>query len=302
LMFEQAMALGVQSLREAAVPFIWFWPEGHSACLIMTHDVEYAVGRDFCSKLMDLDESAGLRSSFQVIPEERYEISPGWLDEIRSRGHEVNIHDLNHDGHLFPERQRFLDRAGRIRSYAQQFGAEGFRSGALYRNLQWYDGLGFSYDMSVPNVAHLDPQHGGCCTVMPYFIGDVLELPLTTTQDYSLFHILGEYSLELWERQIEIILARHGLLSFNIHPDYVLEARALAVYVGLLRRLEEVRRKRNVWAALPKELNRWWRQRSQMEIVRDAKGNWRIVGEGSERARLAYASMDGDKLRYHVES
>ena len=53
--------------------------------------------------------------------------------------------------------------------------------------------------MSVPNVAHLEPQRGGCCTVMPYFVGDVLELPLTTIQDYSLFHILGDYSTTLWK-------------------------------------------------------------------------------------------------------
>ena len=32
--------------------------------------------------------------------------------------------------------------------------------------------LDFSFDMSIPNVAHLDPQRGGCCTIMPYFIGN----------------------------------------------------------------------------------------------------------------------------------
>ncbi|MCI0350778.1 MAG: hypothetical protein L0Z53_15240 [Acidobacteriales bacterium] len=302
LMFERVLGLGVQSLGATSVPFIWFWPEGYSACTIMTHDVEYAAGRDFCARLMDLDESAGIRSSFQVIPEGRYDISPGWLQEIRMRGHEINIHDLNHDGHLFPERERFLDRAEKIRAYAQQFAAEGFRSGALYRNLEWYDGLSFSYDMSVPNVAHLDPQRGGCCTVMPYFIGDVLELPLTATQDYSLFHILGDYSLDLWERQMEIVLGQHGLLSFNIHPDYVIEDRARAIYVGLLGRLADLRRRLNLWAPLPAEVNAWWRLRSQMEIIRDSQGNWRIVGEGSERARLAYASVHGDRLLYKLES
>jgi len=46
-------------------------------------------------------------------------------------------------------------------------------------------------NMSVPNVGHLDAQLGGCCTVMPFYIGDILELPLTTTQDYSLFNILN---------------------------------------------------------------------------------------------------------------
>src|SRR5260370_42555356 len=123
--------------------------------------------------------------------------------------------------------------------------------------------------MSVPNVAHLDPQHGGCCTVMPYFIGRVLELPLTTTQDYSLFHILGDYSLDLWEQQIQAVLARHGLLCFNIHPDYVSGQRELAIYESLLSRLAAVRVQHDLWPALPGDVNRWWRQRSQMELVQD---------------------------------
>jgi hypothetical protein len=71
----------------------------------------------------------------------------------------------------------------------------------MYREQAWFDAFDFSYDMSVPNAAHLEPQRGGCCTVLPYFVGDVLELPLTTTQDYSLFHILGEYSMERWHNR-----------------------------------------------------------------------------------------------------
>ena len=53
------------------VPFIWFWPDGASGCLILTHDVETAAGRDFTSSLMDIDTSHGFRASFQVVPEER---------------------------------------------------------------------------------------------------------------------------------------------------------------------------------------------------------------------------------------
>ncbi len=59
--------------------------------------------------------------------------------------------------------------------------------------------------MSVPNVAHLDPQRGGCCTVMPYFIGDILEIPVTTIQDYTLFNILNDFSTRIWKEQTAII-------------------------------------------------------------------------------------------------
>ena len=210
------------------------------------------------------------------------------------------MHDLNHDGRLFRGHAEFLRRAERIRAHAREFRAEGFRSAVLYRNLDWFNDLGCSYDMSVPNVAHLDPQRGGCCTVMPYFIGEVLELPLTTTQDYSLFHVLRDYSLRLWEEQIGRIVARHGLVSFNIHPDYIREGNARAVYVALLRRLAAVRAERNVWTALPGDVNGWWRRRAAMELVHD-RGAWRVAGDGCETARVAWAALDGDRLVYTLE-
>src|SRR5579872_510498 len=105
------------SLKAHAVdrmPFIWFWPEGSPGCVIMTHDVEELAGRDFCSKLMDINDTAGVKASFQIVPERRYPVSEGFLNDIRQRGFEINVHDLNHDGNLYRERQTFLLRAERI--------------------------------------------------------------------------------------------------------------------------------------------------------------------------------------------
>ena len=296
LLVQMMKATGV-----AQVPFIWFWPEGARGALIMTHDVETSRGRDFCSALMDINESFGIKSSFQVIPEKRYEVPASFLEEIRARGFEVNVHDLNHDGHLFAEREEFLRRARKINQHVREFGARGFRSGVLYRNLEWYDAFVFSYDMSVPNVAHLDPQRGGCCTVMPYFLGHILELPVTTTQDYSLFHILGEYSIDLWKTQIDLILGQHGLISFITHPDYIMEKRARSTYTSLLKHLAHLRSTQRIWFALPGEVDRWWRDRSSSRVVRD--GNmWRIEGPAKERACLAFALLQGDRVVYRVES
>jgi hypothetical protein len=282
------------------VPFVWFWPDGASSCTIMTHDVEQLAGRNFCGQLMDLDESAGIKSSFQIVPEERYPVPEGFLDEVRNRGFEINIQDLNHDGRLFSSREEFLCRVERINGYGRKYHALGFRSGVLYRDQAWYDALQFSYDMSVPSVAHLEAQRGGCCSVMPFFIEKMLELPLTTTQDYSLFHILNDYSINLWKRQVDAITEKHGLVSFIVHPDYVIEDRARATYQALLEYLARVRQERKTWIALPREVDRWWRERSQMSVVCDA-GRWRVEGKGKERARLAFASIVDDKLAFGLE-
>lgn len=286
----------------AEIPFIWFWPEGASACAMMTHDVEGADGAKFCDGLMDLDDRFGIRSAFQVVPEAPWSSNGETMrtvDGLRVRGFEVNVHDLAHDGNLFRDRERFLGHAAEIKARAVQFGSRGFRAGAMYRRQDWFAALGCSYDMSVPNVAHLEPQRGGCCTVMPYFIGDVLELPLTTSQDHTVFHVLGDYSTALWREQVERILGENGLISFIAHPDYLLHPRAREVYAELLDLIVQLRDERNVWVALPGEIDDWWRQRRAMRLVPDGD-TWRIVGEGSERARVAFARFDGDRVAYEV--
>jgi hypothetical protein len=137
--------------------------------------------------------------------------------------------------------------------------------------------------------------------VFPYVVGDLIELPLTTTQDYSLFFILEDYSIELWRQQIASILEEHGLISVITHPDYLLGERERAVYVELLRYLAQLRDEGRTWAALPGEINDWWRARRRMTLVR-CGSEWRIDGQGSERARVAYAELDGDRVVYSVES
>jgi hypothetical protein len=297
---ERCLAMGMKACGVTELPFIWFWPEGKSGCALMTHDVETTLGRDFSAKLMDINDEYHIKASFQVVPEKRYSVPESYLSSIRDRGFEVGVQDLNHDGHLYSKRDEFLRRAELIRSYRKRFGATGFRAAILYRNLDWLPELDFSYDMSVPNVAHLDPQSGGCCTLFPYFIGNTLEIPVTTTQDYSLFHIIGEYSLDLWKEQARLILGKHGLMNFIVHPDYIVDDKPQKTYRDLLAHLSELRATQNVWIPLPHQVDEWWRARGQMQLVDDG-GTWRVAGPGSESARVAYARLDDGHLSYGFE-
>ncbi len=278
-----------------SIPFIWFWPEGAPACLVLTHDVETRAGYNFCSTLMDIDERFGFRSSFQLVPEERYEPTLTLANEIKRRGFEVNIHDLNHDGHLFRDWATFSTRAGKIRDYAAKFGANGFRSAVMYRNPDWLPLLGFQYDMSIPNAALLDPQRGGCCTIVPFAIGNTIEIPLTTIQDYLLFNILNSYSVQLWQQQTELIVRRHGLASFLIHPDYILHPRERDTYLRLLDYLQQLHATVGLWAALPQQVSDWWRARAKMHVV-NRNGAWTIEGPQSHRARIAFAEFKNGQL------
>lgn len=297
--FSTLMLLALRASGAERIPFIWFWPDAKSSSAIMTHDVESIEGRDFCSNLMDIDDAHGIKSSFQIVPEERYHVSERFLNSLRQRGFEIAVHDLNHDGYLYHNRSQFLRRAEKINEYLELFQTTGFRAGVLYRKQLWYDALRCSYDMSVPNAARFDPQPGGCCTVMPYFVGDVLEIPVTTVQDYTLFHILNDYSIDLWKRQAEEIMRKHGLMSFIVHPDYIMQPLARQGYESLLEYLKELESANDVWITTPAEVNRWWRQRVAMRIAK-VDGGWEIQGDGSERARIAYASEANGMLTFTI--
>src|SRR5438874_2605821 len=121
-------------------------------------------------------------------------------------------HRSSRDGPLHQAEELFRKRVRKINEYARTYRMAGFRAGAMHRNQEWFDLLEFQYDMSVPTVSHLEPQRGGCCTVMPYFVGNLLELPLTTVQDHSLFYVLRECSIDLWQRLGELFSAHYGLI------------------------------------------------------------------------------------------
>jgi hypothetical protein len=80
------MSMVCERSRDKKIRFIWFWPEGAEGCVMLTHDVEERAGLDFCEQLMDIDEAFGLRSAFQVVPEGRYTLPIGFIDETRGRG------------------------------------------------------------------------------------------------------------------------------------------------------------------------------------------------------------------------
>lgn len=284
------------------VPFIWFWPYGARGAVMITHDVETHRGLKFVPTLMDIDDDYGFKGAYQLVPEERYSVPTELLHAIHKRGCEANVHGLNHGVNLFENFSSYLIKVNRINQHIERFGSEGFRSPSMYRNVEWLKHLNIQYDMSVPNVAHLEPQRGGCCTVFPYFVGSILELPLTTIQDYSLLHILQICSTALWKEQVELILSKHGLASFIVHPDYLLQEPPLQLYRELLEWLREEKTARNLWVAKPSEVNRWWRMRDQMNLE-SRNGMWKITGAGAECASIAFATeREGGGIQYRISA
>ena len=273
--------------------FVWFWPNDYSASLILTHDVETDAGLKNCIALMNLEEKYGFRSSFEIVPEKRYTVDAGILAEMRSRGFEICIHGLNHDGHLFNSREEFRKRKNSIINYARKYKAKGFRSPVMYRNSTMINELGFDYDMSFPNSAHLDPQRGGCCSVFPFSNGNTIELPLTTTQDYSLFNILNKTNINIWKGQVDKLIDLNGLISFIIHPDYMLTKDRLKLYEELL---EFIAGHKTIWCTTPGVLSDWWRARSKISNIESIDK----FNESSQlKASICNCCIDNNQLHFN---
>ena len=105
--------------------------------------------------------------------------------------------------------------------------------------------------------------------------------------------------MDLWKAQVRRILEKNGLISFIVHPDYILEQKAMRVYRDLLSFLRRGCETERMCFALPSEIDRWWRQRDRLKLVKQG-GGWKIVGDGCERATIAFARVVGNALKYET--
>jgi peptidoglycan/xylan/chitin deacetylase (PgdA/CDA1 family) len=242
------------------VPYLSFWPAEHRFAFVVTHDVESERGLAHVRRLLEVERSHDVVSSWNLVARD-YPIDPHVVDAIRDAGGEIGLHGLSHDGRLFESRSRFERQLPAIRSTLAAWGAEGFRSPATHRCAAWMPELGCRYDSSFPDTDPFEPQPGGCCSVLPFFLGDVVELPITLVQDHTLFEILGERDISLWREKAAWIARHGGLVTVLVHPDYVRGPDRLRRYdelLGFLRGLA------GGWHALPRDVARWWRRRAEL--------------------------------------
>jgi hypothetical protein len=249
----------LESLDQPSVTFRRLWPGDHRYAFVLTHDVETAKGQAHARFVADLDESFGFRSSFNFVPE-CYSLDYALLDELTERGFEVGVHGLKHDGKLFRSRAEFLGRAERINHHLRALGAAGFRAPLMLRHPEWMQELEMEYDLSFFDTDPFEPIPGGTMSIWPFTIGHFVELPYTLVQDHTLAVILGETTPDLWLRKVDFIERYHGMALVNAHPDYLREGVTLPVYTEFLKRMRE---RGGYWQALPREVARWWRARSE---------------------------------------
>ncbi len=255
-------------INEAAgiAPAHWpGWPGGKKFALVLSHDVESPAGLAKCRQLMQLDQTLGFRSSFNLIPEGEYRVPRELREELANNGFEVGVHDLRHDGKLFWHSGQFEENARSINGYLKEWGAHGFRSGFMLHDRKCLDELEIQYDSSTFDTDPFEPQPEGVHTIFPFWVsrpgGGYVELPYTLPQDSTLFLLLRETKNDLWIRKLDWVVKNGGMAFLDVHPDYIQFAGEasneqtydVALYSNFLKYIKE-RYAGQYWQALPREV------------------------------------------------
>jgi len=179
------------------------------------------------------------------------------LKLLEKSGFGIGVHGLVHDEKLFGSRRMFERRAPRINSYLKKWGAVGFHSPAMIRNLDWIGDLDIEYDGSTFDTDPFEPQPDGVRTIFPFLVkrnpvghgsspssvpasehpscaassppsllasqrgSRYVELPYTLPQDHCLFVILKQKDIRIWKQKLDWIAEKGGMALLNAHPDYM---------------------------------------------------------------------------------
>jgi hypothetical protein len=260
--------------RAKQPPIGWSgWPEGSQFALVLTHDVETEEGQEKSIPLANLEESLGLRSSFNFIAEQ-YKVSQDCQACLKAKGFEIGLHGIIHNGTPFRSRRTFEKQAAKINRYLKEWNVSGFRCPSMYHNLDWIGELDVEYDASTFDTDPFEPQPDGVGTVFPFWVqgryGDrgYLELPYTLPQDHTLFVVMEEKTIDIWKKKLDWIAGCGGMALLITHPDYMdfsgkgknIGEYPVSFYREFLNYVDS-KYKGKYWNPLPKDIVRFWKSR-----------------------------------------
>ncbi len=269
------------------------WPGGKRFALVLTHDVEGPEGLANCRRLAEAEMKLGFRSCFNLIPEGTYRVKAELRQWLQNHDFEVGVHDLHHNGFLYSSATAFRRKAQRINDYLRAWNANGFRSGFMFRNLEWLHQLDIDYDTSTFDTDPFEPQYDGTGTIFPFWVGHdseqprpassndgqagtakerggYWELPYTLPQDSTLFLVLRETTNDIWRRKLAWLADHGGMALINVHPDYLdlgarRNGRSASVSDHYLDLLDHIRTTfpDSYWHCLPREMAAFFKTRQQ---------------------------------------
>jgi len=253
------------------------WPGGKKFALVLSHDVETAEGLAPCGALMEIEERLGFRSLFSFVAGD-YEVPEALRKSLKTGGFEIGVHGLHHNQNLFQSVSKFRKQAVEINRTLKAWGAVGFRTPGMYHNLDLLHHLDIEYDGSTFDTDPFEPQPDAAGTIFPFWVSNgtsgkgYVELPYTLPQDFLLFILMEEKSIDIWKKKLDWVAAQGGMVLLNVHPDYLnlgekphYEKYPLNYYGELLEYIKS-RYEGEYWHALPREVARFWAQNYSFQI------------------------------------
>jgi peptidoglycan/xylan/chitin deacetylase (PgdA/CDA1 family) len=274
-----------QTLEAFGVSDQWhigFWPDGNDRCIVLTHDVETAAGMKRIEQMCDLEAKYGFRSSWNLPLEQFHPIDWKLLDKLRMRGFEIGSHGLSHNGKLFRSHRDFLTLAPHLDRLSREHGLIGFRSPGTLRQAEWIQTMPIDFDESFCDTEPWEPQAGGTCSIFPFFLGPLVELPYTLPQDHTFINVLKRDPIPVWNQKVDWLARQGGMILTLTHPDYIGMRQHIGKYEELLKHLNELE---SAWRALPSQVAAWWRQRAALSL--SVKDDRAIVVGADTRGAVA---------------
>jgi len=242
---------------------IGFWPDARRCCIVLTHDVESPLGMERMERMAEIEERHGFRSAWN-LPLVQFPIDWDRVASLQARGFEFGAHGLSHNGRLFRSAGDFGQLRPLLERLAHEHGLNGFRAPSTLRRADWIALMAFEYDSSFSDTDPYEPQPGGTCSIFPFHLGGMIELPYTIPQDHTLLNLLHRSPLQIWMLKAQWIAACGRMVLLLTHPDYSGTGWHLEQYEELLKRLADIE---GAWRAQPSEVAAWWRRRSAMQLV-----------------------------------
>jgi peptidoglycan/xylan/chitin deacetylase (PgdA/CDA1 family) len=239
------------------------WPDGKRFAVALTHDVDTAQGLRQAERFARIEHDAGVVSAWYVVPR-RFQLDHAVLQALAGAGHEIGCHGYDHRNRTpFLPRAAISARLEECRPFLEDYAVQGYRSPGLLRTSALYAELSarFVYDTSAPDTEWYTgiAPYNGCCTVLPFWRGQLLILPVTLPLDALLIHygLAPRKILELWRAKIDWIARVGGLAVITTHTElqYSANPAMLAVYRELLT---ELTGRHEAWLTRPADIASWW--------------------------------------------
>ncbi len=102
-----------------------------------------------------------------------------------------------------------------------------------------------------------------------------VELPYTLPQDFTLFVLMEEKTIDIWKKKLDWIVEKGGMALLITHPDYVncnknrpkIEEYPTSLYEEFLDYVKS-NYEGQYWHALPKEIAHFWRQEMVTQSIK----------------------------------